>query len=475
MRSAFWIMHSLTLRVRSVYLPLSHYRVKSRAISSMTSLSFPSLREFLDSNRFAAYAYSYPHKTAYRSFEPVALREVWENERREALFAYLHIPFCEMRCGFCNLFTRIERGDDEHSRFLDALERQLRAVSRSIAPASFARLAIGGGTPTILNPRNLERLFDLAANYFHISPRDVPCSIETSPATATPERLKILQERGVSRVSMGVQSFLEAETRAMGRPQNQSELFAALDATRKMFPIWNLDFIYGLPEQTIESWLYSLGKALEWEPNEVFLYPLYIRPLTGLGKRGTQRGASQLELYRAGRDFLRAHGFRQISMRMFARHGGAGDDAPLYCCQRDGMVGLGAGARSYTSHLHYSTDYAVASSSVKAILDGYMNTREVEFEGASYGFYLDEDERKRRFLIQSLLQIEGLNFASYEQEFGSDARDEWPLDELLELGLADEDEGVLRLNDAGMERSDELGPFFASDAVRSQMEGFSIR
>ncbi len=439
-------------------------------------ISSLSLREFLESNRFAAYAYSYPHKTAYRSFDAVSLRDVWENERKTALFAYLHIPFCEMRCGFCNLFTRIERGDDEHSRFLDALERQLKAVSRTLAPASFARMAVGGGTPTILSSANLNRLFDLADKYLNASPRELPCSVETSPATATRERLTVLKERGVSRVSMGVQSFIEGETRAMGRPQNKSELFAALDATRELnFPIWNLDFIYGLPEQSADSWLFSLQKALEWEPNEVFLYPLYIRPLTGLGKRGTARGNTQLELYRAGRDFLRAHGFQQHSMRMFARHDGVGENAPMYCCQSDGMVGFGAGARSYTSRLHYSTDYAVESSGVKAILDDYMNAREDDFEFARYGFWMDEDERKRRFLIQSLLNSEGLKFSFYEREFGVDARLEWALDELSELGLASEDDGVLRLSDAGMERSDELGPFFASEAVRAQMEGFSPR
>ncbi|RYX86483.1 coproporphyrinogen III oxidase family protein [bacterium] len=442
----------------------------------MTPVSTSSLRDFLASNRFAAYAYSYPHKTAYQSFPPVSLRDVWEQERRDALFAYLHVPFCEMRCGFCNLFTRIERDDEQHSRFLDALERQLKAVSSSLVPASFARMAVGGGTPTILSPVNLNRLFDIAETYLGASPKNIPCSVETSPATATIERLSLLKERGVSRVSMGVQSFIPSETRAMGRPQQEQELFAALNASRECnFPIWNLDFIYGLPEQTIESWLFSLKKALEWQPNEIFLYPLYIRPLTGLGKRGAKRGTTQLDLYRAGRDFLRANGFKQMSMRMFARHDGAGGGAPLYCCQSDGMIGLGAGARSYTSHLHYSTEYAVASTGVQAILDDYMNTSEADFALASYGFWLNEDERKRRFLIQSLLNSEGLDFDFYEREFGSEPQREWPLDELCELELATEENGVLRLTDAGMERSDELGPFFASDAVRAQMEGFTLR
>ena len=433
-----------------------------------------SLETLLQDGAFAAYAYSYPHKTAYRRLSPVRLREVWQRERREALFLYVHLPFCEMRCGFCNLFTRIERDDEVHGRYLDALERQMRVVADELAPFEIARLAIGGGTPTILAPRALERLFDSLARFWRASPLRLPTSVETSPATATPERLRILRERGVSRISMGVQSWVESESRAIGRPQKPDELEAALQAIRAAeFPIFNLDLIYGIAGQTRQSWLHSLQTAVSWAPAEIFLYPLYVRPLTGLGKRGDSASASQMELYRIGRDTLLEQGYRQVSLRMFARV--AANDGPRYCCQEDGMIGLGAGARSYARALHYSSEYAVGAQGVRSIIEDYQSCSDEGFRYAHYGFRLNSDEQRRRYLIQSLLQSDGLYFADYERYFGTGARDDWPqLEELESLNLAHENGEVLFLNSHGMEHSDVIGPWLASRAVREQMEGFAL-
>src|SRR5436190_20641717 len=112
---------------------------------------------------YQSYVYAYPHKTAYRTFDPpLNLRELWANEERAALFLYLHIPFCEMRCGFCNLFTTANPKEDLEAAYLDAVERQARRVRAALGSASFARLAIGGGTPTYLMPAALHRMFDVA-------------------------------------------------------------------------------------------------------------------------------------------------------------------------------------------------------------------------------------------------------------------------------------------------------------------------
>lgn len=436
----------------------------------------PTLATLLEGTPYASYAYSYPHKTAYGPLAPpVSLSDAWCEERREALFLYLHLPFCEMRCGFCNLFTTIERQNEVHARYLQQLAREAEQVAHALGDASFARLAIGGGTPTILAPELLDDLFQMAAQFFGARPSQIPTSVETSPQTATPARLKVLRAHGVSRISMGVQSFDENEARAAGRPQKSSEVEAALQHLKTAnFPILNLDLMYGLPGQTRASWLHSLRRALEYAPEELYLYPLYVRPLTGLEKIGAHSGENRLELYRAGRDFLRENGYHQVSMRMFARHDTSA--APLYCCQQDGMIGVGCGARSYTQRLHYSREYAVSASGVRAILDDYQQRDAAAFREADYGFWLDDEERKRRFLIQSLLQSEGLSFDAYRAQFGSDALgDVEQLHELTALKLATDDGKYLRLNDAGMERADVIGPWLASTRVVEQMTEFALR
>ena len=429
---------------------------------------------------YAAYAYSYPHKTAYRRLEPpVPLREAWREEDKSALFAYLHVPFCEMRCGFCNLFTTVERDESAPSKYLDALERQVRRVREQIEPQAFARMAIGGGTPTFLNPDELHRLFDIS-QLLGTDPRAIPVSVETSPQTATPERLKVLWECGATRVSIGVQSWIEEEVHGVGRAQKTSRVEESIQRIRETnFPILNIDLMYGLPGQTRRSWLHSLNCALKFAPEEIYLYPLYVRPLTGLGRRNSdlqREGDARLEFYRTGREKLLSAGYRQVSMRMFQLESAASMEAPVYCCQQDGMIGAGCGARSYTSALHYSSEYAVGAPGVREILSDYISRPDEAFDVADYGFRLNAHEQRRRYLIQSVLQIDGLDFAAYQTRFGSAACDDVPeLDELLQLELAEIGDGVLRLNAAGFERSDAIGPWLASSVVRSQMQEFALR
>jgi oxygen-independent coproporphyrinogen-3 oxidase len=428
---------------------------------------------------YAGYAYAYPHKTAYRPLDPpFALRDLWATERSDALSLYLHTPFCEMRCGFCNLFTTVNPPQDFARDYLAALRRQAARTREAVGQSTFARLAVGGGTPTYLDESSLESLFDMAERTFGADPKNIPVSVETSPLTAERGKLRLLRERGVDRISIGVQSFIEAEVKAVGRSQKTAVAEGALDRIRGAgFPTLNIDLIYGLPGQTIGSWLESLLAALRFEPEELYLYPLYVRPLTGLGRRG-QKAEDTLRLacYRAGRRLLLGSGYRQISMRMFQSPRAPVTDGPAYCCQNDGMVGLGCGARSYTRGLHYSGEYAVGATGVREIIAAYVAKPDEAFDFADYGFSLDGSEQRRRFVIQSLLQVEGMDFAAYRARFGSEALDDLPeLARIENRGLAARDNDRLRLTEAGLEMSDVIGPALYSARVRDMMEDYQLR
>ncbi|MEV8391655.1 MULTISPECIES: STM4012 family radical SAM protein [unclassified Streptomyces] len=491
---------------------------------------------------YESYVYAYPHKTAYRPLEDrPALRGLWAGERKDALSLYLHIPFCEVRCGFCNLFTRIGAPDELTTRYLDALDRQATAVRDALGDSGpdsvrFAAAAFGGGTPTYLDADELDRLCDIAEKRMGADLRTVPLSVETSPATATADRLTVLAERGATRLSIGVQSFVDAEAKAAVRPQRRAEVEAALGRVRDArIPVLNIDLIYGIDGQTDASWRHSLDAALAWRPEELYLYPLYVRPLTGLGRPGpvrsifadqpaasgavhrkaedrprtgrtwatptTRRGAvpgvagprrsagqdlgsggdsawdeQRLRLYRQGRDHLLAHGYEQLSMRMFRRQDIPFQDAGAddYACQTDGMIGLGCGARSYTSALHYSFDYAVDMREIRAIIDTYTATE--DFSRAEVGRRIDGDEARRRHLLQSLLQARGMVEADYRERFGSGAAEDFPaeLARFAALGWLDESAptGLLRLSPEGLAYSDALGPALFSPAVRASMAAY---
>jgi oxygen-independent coproporphyrinogen-3 oxidase len=232
--------------------------------------------------------------------------------------------------------------------------------------------------------------------------------------------------------------------------------------------------MYGLPGQTEQTWRGSLAAALEYRPEEVYLYPLYVRPLTTLGRKGAQAvDEHRVALYEQGRAMLREAGYRQISMRMFRR--GAFADAPVYACQDDGMVGLGCGARSYTRALHYSTEWAVGARSVRDIIDRWIVRDDAAFAVADYGIELDASEQRRRWLILSLLADEGLDLDSYRARFGGDAHAEFPeLAELLPHGLAVRDGAILRLTPDGLAHADAIGPWLQSDAVRARMTEYAL-
>ncbi|MGW6694814.1 STM4012 family radical SAM protein [Rhodococcus sp. NPDC054953] len=429
------------------------------------------------------YVYAYPHKTAYRPLDPrPALTELWADEPQDALSLYLHIPFCEVRCGFCNLFTRVGAPDELTTRYLDALERQSAAVRESLASsARFATAAFGGGTPTYLTAAELGRLCDIAEG-MGADLRAVPLSVEASPATATADRLAVLADRGATRLSLGVQSFDDIEARAAVRPQRRADVEAALQRVRDVaIPVLNIDLIYGIDGQTPESWAASLDAALAWRPEELYLYPLYVRPLTGLARRRVgpdpEWDAHRMDLYRRGRDHLLAAGYVQESMRMFRRADAPAAGPNDHACQTDGMIGLGCGARSYTRDLHYSFDYAVGAHEVRAIIDDYVATPAGDFRRAVVGHQMTGDEARRRHLLQSVLQAAGMPVADYRSRFGAAPAEHFG-DELgrwAGRGWLLDDGDRLRLTEEGLAYSDALGPELFSPRVRAAMAAYEGR
>ncbi len=440
------------------------------------------IKSYIKKHPYQAYSYSYPHKHSYRPLpSPLSLRQVWREDSVSSLFLYVHIPFCEMRCGFCNLFTLANPQSALQQAYVDALIGETQATARALGEVGIARLAFGGGTPSFLGTAQLESLFATLSSKFALDVEAVPCSFEVSPYTADRDRIELLKQAGVDRVSIGIQSFIETETLRIGRHQPQAVLRAALDTLcRQQFPTLNIDLIYGIPGQTERSWRHTLTQTLEYRPQEIYLYPLYIRPLTGIGRRlseaDRQRFDHRRQLYRAGRDYLLSHGYEQLSLRMFRRRGVEEQAGPVYCCQEDGMIGLGAGARSYTSSLHYSSRYAVGRSGTRRIITDYIEAGAAQEPLVDYGYRLDAEDQRRRYLILSLLSRPGVDFSLYRQRFGSPLLDDFPqLHQLVEHEFATCSSEGMRLTDEGLEYSDSIGPWLYSARVNRLMREYRLQ
>ncbi len=437
------------------------------------------------SNLYQGYLYSYPHKTAYRGLEtPVNLETAWSKENKSALFFYLHIPFCTNKCGFCNLFSISKAENGLISNYLTAIKKQAEATKTFLGAYQCARYAIGGGTPSYLSTSQLADVFDIFHNTLSIK-KATPGSIEISPETASEEKLKLFSGNEVQRISMGVQSFNDSELKALSRPQSEQTVLKRLEQIKALaFPVLNIDLIYGIKGQTRESFTKSIRSALRFSPEEIYLYPLYIRPSTKL--EGQKRSDNMYSLYQHGRDLLLENGYTQVSMRLFRRlfrrkfhHLNQPFDAnvdsdPSYCCQEDGMIGLGTGARSYTTHFHYSTPYAAQREQSIEIIKAFNQKTKKDFLFADFGIHLSIDEKKRRYLIKSILQSKGLDRENYKRFFSTDCSDDFNELAAYEAnGLLTISDGNIKMTQKGIAFSDSIGPALMSETIKQRMKDFS--
>ena len=416
-------------------------------------------------SRYVSYMYSYPHKTAYRTLTPpVSLSPYLERlDGREASL-YFHIPFCAHKCGYCNLFSQQCCDAERISLYLHTMRRQAEQLSVAAQGLKFTSFAVGGGTPLILDEGQLEELFCLA-ELFGVHPSRVFTSVETSPEYTQKSVLRQLRARGVERLSMGVQSFNETELKKLKRRPGLGTVVGALEnIVEAGFPQFNLDLIYGIEGQTVESFMRSLNTALTYRPNELFIYPLYVRPGTRIDVRSTDDIG--YAIYKSARELLVGQGFVQTSMRRFVRRE---TTEPEFSCGDEVMLSCGAGGRSYLGNLHYATPYAVRQQAIADEIDHYIRT--TDFMTAANGFLLSTEEMQIRFIIKNLMYHRGVDLAEYEKRFG-EKPDRNLFREFTDRGWIEETGRIVRLTEEGMAYSDYIGQAFISPVVRKLMSEY---
>ena len=392
-------------------------------------------------SRYISYMYSYPHKTAYRTFNPpVSLAPYFERLAGGQASLYFHIPFCAHKCGYCNLFSQQSCDGGRISAYLRTMRRQAEQLSVAAQDLKFTSFAV-------------------------VRPSEVFTSIETSPEYADKKVLRQLRTRGVERLSMGVQSFNDAELKKLKRRPVLATVIDALQNIREAdFPQLNLDLIYGIEGQTVDSFIYSLTTALTYRPDELFIYPLYVRPGTRIDVRSTDDMC--YAIYRSARELLVEQGFVQTSMRRFVKRKTVELE---FSCGDETMLSCGSGGRSYLGDLHYATPYAVRQEAIAGEIDRYIRT--ADFLTVTNGYLLSAEEVQIRFIIKNLMYYRGLDTAEYERRFGK-VPDRTLFREFTDRGWIEEKNRVLLLTEEGMAYSDYIGQSFVSPAVRRLMSEY---
>lgn len=419
--------------------------------------------------RYDQYMYSYPHKSAYDSLGASAVGAALTQWEEEELTLYVHVPFCSFKCGYCNLFSVTAVDEEMRNRYMDAVCRQIRQYGKALGKkkVQIKQVILGGGTPFLLTVGQFEPLFLALEQQFGIRIETCGFDIETSPRETTEEKLAYLKGRGMRRLSIGIQSFQDDELKRIDRHHTVKQCREALAAIKKINPAsLNLDLIYGIEGQTEDSFLYSLKEALTYEPDELFLYPLYVRKDTGLYGKMEAKETLLQELYESASDCLIRSGYVQTSMRRFAKRKSEIETS----CGFESMLSFGCGGRSYLGNTHFCEPYEVNAKACHEILESYI--KKEDFMEGMKGYLLNREEQMRRFVIKNLGYYRGISLEEYEHCFGQDLMSQFePLwQELKEEGMVRLEEGRVMLTPKGMGNSDCILAMWISEDVNRRMD-----
>ncbi|MDW8318700.1 MAG: radical SAM family heme chaperone HemW [Anaerolineae bacterium] len=245
----------------------------------------------------------------------------------EPLSLYLHIPFCQRKCPYCdfNTYAGLNR---LHEPYAEALAQEIRLAGAQWDRPAVHTVFLGGGTPTVLEPALLERVLVACREAFYVLP-DAEVTSEANPGTVDVSRFAVLRRLGVNRLSMGVQSFDPAELAFLGRIHSAEEAVDAFWAARAAgFDNINLDFIYGLPGQSPATWRRTLERAIALGPEHLSLYALTIEEGTPFGEWAAAGRLAYpdadlaADLYELADELLAAAGYVQYEISNWAKDGG---------------------------------------------------------------------------------------------------------------------------------------------------------
>lgn len=363
--------------------------------------------------------------------------------------AYIHVPFCAHRCGYCN-FTLVANRSELADDYLKALELELQALG---TPHEVDTLFFGGGTPTHLSRPQFERLVEIACRWFPLA-RGYEFSVESNPHLPS---LQYLPELGVTRVSLGGQSFDPQKLRTLERDHTPAQLQACLDATRT-FPTGALDLIFAVPGETVSTWRHDLTTAIASGIPHISTYGLTFERGTTFwnrrekGQLQSQEEETERTMYALAIELLTSAGYEHYEVSNFAQPGHRCRHNEVYWAG-ESYFAAGPGAARYVNGRREMNHRSVTTW-LKRVLAGQSPIAETE--------QLSPEGRARELLVFGLRRMEGVERTDFlaRTGFDLDALAGEPLQRFIDYGLLADDGQRIRLTRSGLFVSDSLWPHF---------------
>lgn len=374
-------------------------------------------------------------------------------EQQTPRAAYVHVPFCRHRCGYCN-FTLVAGRDDLISAYLKAIQRELSTFE---SPQVVDSLFLGGGTPTHLPERELDHLLTTVTTSFVLAP-DGEFSIEANPVDITRSKAGLLAAHGVTRLSLGIQSFHGPKLQILERDHDRQQIHSAVGHARDAGIHVALDLIFGVPTETLAVWADDLNDAIALQPQHLSTYGLTWEKGTSFWSRKLRAILSPIDeelearMFEMAIDRLVSRGFEHYEVSNFAQAGHRCRHNETYWTGRP-YYAVGPGAARYVDGRR-EVNHRSVTTYLRRVLAGESPVHESES--------LDLEDIARERLVFGLRRLEGVNRRDFKFETGY---------EMEELGAESLQRFVanhhlewrndhLRLTRQGLMVSDSLWPAF---------------
>lgn len=381
-----------------------------------------------------------------------------KNEHQEEITSpkhvYIHIPFCAQKCFYCDFAVFVWQGEDWVDQYLGALEHEISRVLDHQPLPRVETIYIGGGTPSLLNESQLERLFSLLARYFPIRTPNHEISLETNPGTLTPSKLEIIKAGGVNRISIGVQTFHDAILKRIGRNHTAKEAIHAVYMVEKAgFNNINIDLMYGLPGQEMDHLLSDLDQVSQLPLTHLSAYNLKVEENTHFGR--WQREGSLLlpgeeleaEMYERIIEKLSSIGLEQYELSNFARPGFRSQHNLGYWLNHR-FYGFGAGAWGYLGRERYGNMRALIPY-IRHSIKGLPREEILP---------VTEQEEMEEMMFLGLRLTEGISDSRFRERWNVSMNQIYgvQIEELTNKGLLEKKEDRIRLTPMGRFLSNEV-------------------
>jgi len=356
---------------------------------------------------------------------------------------YIHIPFCLSKCAYCDFASRPLATSAELENYLWFLKHELVVRGSGCATTVF----FGGGTPSLCSPEQLESVIAGLVDRMRLSV-SAEISLEANPGTLTPPKIRDFRKTGINRLSIGVQSTLDAWLRMLGRRYSAREARDAVsEAKGNGFDNVSCDLIYGLPSQSLQEFKADLTNLAGWDPDHLSLYALSLEPgtpLAALVEKGSLPEPDDdlvADMYEWGRDYLASLGYRHYELSNFAKPGRECRHNLVYWRNQD-YLGLGASAHSCLEGVR-SWNHARP--------EDYVRAMETSADATAGRETLAGRAKVSETLMLGLRLLEGIKLEEMEVRFGPGWKSgfETSLAEMSRQGLVTDDCQGIRLTRRG--------------------------